>query len=103
MYKILISKDNKPYWIFVASNGKIIANSETFNSREACISGIRSSKNSLTMFHFEIYISTDSKYYFVQKANNYEILCKSEMYETKQMCLHGIEVMQNLCPSALIV
>ena len=102
MYKIKLSFDNKPYWVFVASNGLTIANSETYNSREACLNGIRSSKASMSLNNFEVLFSTNNKYYFVQKANNHEVLCKSELYETKQMCVHGIDVLRNQGPSASV-
>lgn len=102
-YRIKKSTDNKYYWTFIATNGKIIVTSETLDSHSACLIGIQISKRSITIYNFEVRHSKDLKYYFVQKANNHEILCVSEVYETQNSCLLAIDLIRKNGPSAPIV
>ncbi|MHA8084923.1 YegP family protein [Aquirufa antheringensis] len=103
MFKIKLSVDFKPFWVFIAANGEIICSSETFNSIESCKNGIRSSKVSVSNSNFVIRMSHNLKYYFVQKANNNEILCQSQMYVTRQSCEHSVELIKRFGPIAQVV
>lgn len=103
MYRIKNSEDNKPFWVFTATNGEIICSSETFNSMESCKNGIRSSKISIANANFDVKMSIDLKYYFVQKANNNEKLCRSQMYSTRQSCVHSVELIKRFGPNAQVI
>lgn len=46
-YKILKSKDDQWYFVMIASNGQILATSETYTTKQSCKIGIASSRKFL--------------------------------------------------------
>ena len=90
-----------------ASNGEIIANSEVYTTKSACLKGIASvTKNApiagvedqtITDFEkvkhpkFEIYEDKSGELRFRLKAKNGEIIASSEGYKSMKSCLNGIE------------
>jgi len=95
-----------------AGNGQIILNSEVYESRSACLKGIRSVRKNAPKAHvenqteegfvtqahpkFEIYQDKAGAFRFRLKSQNGRIIGFSEGYTAKAGCINGIEsVMKN--------
>ncbi|MBQ4100091.1 MAG: YegP family protein [Oscillospiraceae bacterium] len=100
-----------------ASNGQVIATSEVYNSKSACLNGIESVKTNCVgevedqtvenfekVKHpkFEMYQDEAGEYRFRLKAKNGEIIATSEGYTTKSACENGIESVRKNAPEAEI-
>lgn len=100
-----------------ATNGQIIATSEVYASKAACLNGIESVKvcsvgeiEDLTVEpvvevkhpKFELYTDKAGEFRFRLKARNGEIIAVSEGYTNKPNCLNGIESVKNNAPEAEI-
>ena len=100
-----------------ASNGQVIATSEVYNSKSACLNGIESVKTNCVgevedqtvenfekVKHpkFEMYQDKAGEYRFRLKAKNGEIIATSEGYTTKSACENGIESVRKNAPEAEI-
>lgn len=98
-----------------AGNGEVIATSEVYSSKAACLNGIESVKNSCAgdvedqtvegfeaVKHpkFEVYLDKAGEYRFRLKARNGEIIAVSEGYKAKAGCLNGIESVKKNAPDA---
>ncbi len=98
-----------------ATNGQVIATSEVYNSKAACLNGIESVKTNcvgevedqtvepvVAVKHpkFEIYNDKSGEYRFRLKAKNGEIIAVSEGYKTKDSCENGIESVKKNAPDA---
>ena len=98
-----------------AGNGEVIATSEVYASKAACLNGIESVKNSCVggiedqtvegfeaVKHpkFEIYLDKGGEYRFRLKARNGEIIAVSEGYKAKASCINGIESVKKNAPDA---
>lgn len=99
-----------------ASNGEVIATSEVYTSRSACLNGVESvRKNALiakledqteenfetvTNPKFEVYKDKAGEFRFRLKARNGEIIAVSEGYKAKASCLNGIESVRKNAPEA---
>ena len=98
-----------------AGNGEVIATSEVYASKSACLNGIESVKNSCAggvedqtvegfeaVKHpkFEVYLDKGGEYRFRLKARNGEIIAVSEGYKAKASCLNGIESVKKNAPEA---
>jgi len=101
-----------------ATNGQVIATSEVYTTKAACLNGIESvRKNSVgavedqtvenyeTVKHpkFELYQDKAGEYRFRLKATNGEVIAVSEGYTTKTNCENGIESVKKNAPDAEIV
>ena len=102
-----------------AGNGEVIATSEVYNSKDACLNGIASvKKNSIVagiedqtaeVFEnqkhpkFEIYLDKKGEYRFRLTATNGQIIAVGEGYKVKAGCLNGIESIKKNAPDAEIV
>ncbi len=101
-----------------ATNGQVIATSEIYNSKAACLNGIESVKANcvgeiedqtvepiVTVKHpkFEMYEDKAGEFRFRLKAKNGEVIAVSEGYKTKESCKNGIESVKNNAPDAEIV
>ncbi len=102
-----------------AGNGEVIATSEVYTSRAACLGGIESvrrnasaakledqtleSFESVTNPKFEVYTDKSGEFRFRLKARNGEIIAVSEGYKAKPSCLNGIESVRKNAPEAEIV
>lgn len=90
-----------------AGNGEIIANSEIYSSKSACMSGIKSvmanapiaavEDQTVEGFEkckhpkFEIYTDKAGEFRFRLKAKNGQIIATGEGYKSKSGCMNGIE------------
>jgi uncharacterized protein YegP (UPF0339 family) len=101
-----------------ATNGQVIATSEVYTTKAACLNGIDSVKancvggvedqtveNIVEVKHpkFEMYTDKAGEYRFRLKAKNGEVIAVSEGYKTKTSCENGIESVKNNAPDAEIV
>ena len=98
-----------------AANNKIVAVSEAYESKAACMNGVKSVQTNcnshvedktvemekLTNPKYEVFMDIDSQYRFHLRASNGEIIAVSEAYETKQGVLHGIEAVQSSCDAEI--
>jgi len=98
-----------------AANNKIVAVSEAYESKAACMNGLKSVKTNCNSHvedktvemeklinpKYEVFMDTDSKFRFHLKASNGEIIAASEGYETKQGVLNGIEAVQKSCDAEI--
>lgn len=101
-----------------ASNGEVIATSEVYKSKTACMNGISSvqrnapiascedqtveSPEKIKNPKFEIYLDKAGEYRFRLKAKNGQIIAVSEGYKTKNSCLNGIESVRNNATTEII-
>ena len=98
-----------------AGNGEVIATSEVYSSKAACLKGIDSVKancvgdiedqtidNFEVVKHpkFEVYKDKAGEFRFRLKAKNGEIIAMSEGYTTKPSCENGIASVKKNAPDA---
>lgn len=102
-----------------ANNGEIIAVSEVYTTKSACLNGIESVRKNApiapvedqtvegfaaeTNPKFEVYVDKAGEYRFRLKARNGEIIAASEGYKAKASCLNGIESVKKNAPDAEVV
>lgn len=98
-----------------ATNGQVIATSEVYTTKAACLKGIESVKkncvggvedqtveNYETVKHpkFEVYADKAGEFRFRLKATNGEVIAVSEGYKAKDSCLNGVESVKKNAPEA---
>lgn len=98
-----------------AGNGEVIATSEVYASKAACLNGIESVKTccaggvedqtvegfeAVKHPKFEVYQDKTGEYRFRLKARNGEIIAVSEGYKAKASCFNGIESVKKNAPDA---
>lgn len=102
-----------------ATNGQVIATSEVYESKNACLSGVESVRKNApiakvedqtvegfekaTNPKFEIYTDKAGEYRFRLKARNGEIIAVSEGYAAKTSCENGVESVRKNAPEAEVV
>ena len=102
-----------------ANNGEIIAVSEVYTTKSACLNGIESVRKNApiapvedqtvegfaaeTNPKFEVYVDKAGEFRFRLKARNGEIIAASEGYNAKASCLNGIESVKKNAPDAEVV
>ena len=101
-----------------ATNGQVIATSEVYTTKAACMKGIDSVRRNCvggvedqtaegfeTVKHpkFEMYTDKAGEFRFRLKATNGEIIAVSEGYKAKESCVNGIESVKKNAPDAAIV
>ena len=100
----------------VAGNGEVIGVSQVYASKDSCLKGIESVRNtapkakvedqtaeeSVTNPKFEIYLDKAEEFRFRLKASNGEIILASEGYKAKASCKNGIESVVKNAPDAEI-
>lgn len=107
MGKFLIRQTRKGYkFDLLATNGQVIASSETYNTEAACRNGIKSIVTCAPVApvadlteegarpanpRFELYADKSGQYRFRLKARNGRIIAVSESYKAKGSCENGIE------------
>lgn len=90
-----------------AGNGEVIATSEVYASKAACLKGIASVQKNAPVANmedqteadyataknpkFEVYKDKKGEFRFRLKATNGQIIATGEGYTTKPACLKGIE------------
>ena len=102
-----------------ANNGEIIAVSEVYTTKSACLNGIESVRKNApiapvedqtvegfaaeTNPKFEVYVDKAGEFRFRLKARNGEIIAASEGYKAQASCLNGIESVKKNAPDAEVV
>lgn len=102
-----------------ATNGQVIATSEVYESKAACLNGVESVKKNaavakvedqtaagfetLTNPKFEMYADKAGEFRFRLTARNGQIIAVSEGYTTKANCENGIASVQKNAPEAEVV
>ena len=102
-----------------AGNGEVIATSEVYTGKSACLNGIESVRKNapvaaledqtvegfaaVTNPKFEVYADKAGEFRFRLKARNGEIIATSEGYKAKNSCLNGIESVRKNAPEAAVV
>ena len=103
-----VVKEMKSGWRFnlVASNGQVIATSESYSGKEACLKGVESVRKNCAV-HVEDQTKPDfetlphPKYeVYKDKARNGEIIATGEGYKAKTSCLNGIDSIGRHAPDA---
>ncbi len=102
----------------LAGNGEVIATSEVFNTKAACLNGVNSVKancvgevedqtveNVEAKKHpkFEMYADKAGEFRFRLKAGNGEVIAISEGYKAKASCENGIASVKKNAPDAEVV
>ena len=101
-----------------AGNGEIIANSEVYSSKDACMNGIESVKKNAPIAavedqtvdgfeackhpKFEVYTDKAGEFRFRLKAKNGEIIATGEGYKAKASCMNGIESVKKNADSEVV-
>ena len=99
-----------------AGNGEVIATSEVYSSKDACLNGIESVKKNAALANiedqtvegfeslknpkFEVYLDKRGEYRFRLIASNGQIISVGESYKAKAGCLNGIESIKKNAPEA---
>ncbi len=102
-----------------ASNGEVIAVSESYSTEKACMNGIDSVRKNaveakledqtvadfaaVTNPKFEVYKDKAGEFRFRLKAKNGEIIATGEGYKAKASCLNGIDSIRRNAPEAEVV
>ncbi len=102
----------------LATNGQVIAVSETYSTEDACLNGIESVRSSclgpiedqtvenfevLTHPKFEVYLDKAGNYRFRLKARNGQIVAVGESYKALDSCLNGVDSIKRNAPDAQVV
>jgi len=102
----------------IATNGQVIATSETYSSLDSCKNGVESVRkncashvedqtkegfDTLTHPKYEVYKDKAGEFRFRLKAKNGEIIATGEGYKAKASCLNGIESIGKNAPEAPVV
>lgn len=100
-----------------AGNGEVIATSEVYTTKAACLKGVESVKNNCVgdiedqtvegyeaVKHpkFEMYQDKAGEFRFRLKAKNGEVIATSEGYKAKTSCENGIASVKKNAPEAAI-
>ena len=101
-----------------AGNGEVIATSEVYSSKAACLNGIESVKKNAPVAEiedqtvegfekaknpkFEVYVDKAGEYRFRLTATNGQTIATGEGYKAKASCLNGIESIKKNAPDAEI-
>ena len=102
-----------------AGNGEVIATSEVYSSKAACMKGIASVQKNAPVANiedqtvegyateknpkFEIYADKAGEFRFRLKAKNGQIIATSEGYKTMDSCKNGVESVKKNAPDAEVV
>ena len=102
----------------LATNGQVIAVSETYSSEDACLNGIESVRTSclgpvenqtvenyevLSHPKVEVYTDKAGEFRFRLKARNGQIIATGEGYKQLASCLNGVDSIKRNAPEAEIV
>lgn len=102
-----------------AGNGEVIATSEVYSSKAACLNGIESVKKNSAVANvedqtvegyaaeknpkFEVYADKAGEFRFRLTATNGQVIATSEGYKAKASCLNGVESVKKNAPEAEVV
>ena len=119
MGKFVIKKTNTGVkFDLKAGNGEVIATSEVYNSKAACMNGIESVKKNAPVAavedqtvegfakeknpKFEVYTDKAGEFRFRLTATNGQIIATGEGYKAKAGCMNGIESVKKNAPDAVV-
>ena len=116
-FEIKIAKNGDYMFNLYASNGRVIANSETYTSLQNCKIGIESVKKNARVHtedqtdgsgallcpKYELFLDKERKFRFRLRASNGEIICASQAYTVKASAQTGIASIAENAPTAEIV
>ena len=119
MGKYVVKKTNTGIMFDLkAGNGEIIANSEVYSSKAACLNGIESVKKNAPAAavedqtaegfevcrnpKFEVYTDKSGEFRFRLKAKNGEVIAAGEGYKAKASGLNGIESVRKNADSEVV-
>ena len=119
MGKFVVKQTNTGFkFDLKAGNGEVIATSEVYTTKDACLNGVNSVKNNCVggvedqtvenveaVKHpkFELYQDKAGEFRFRLKARNGEVIATSEGYKSKASSENGIESVKKNAPDAEIV
>ena len=99
-----------------AANGEVIATSEVYTSKSACLNGVESVRKNAPVAvledqtvegyaeqknpKFEVYQDKQGEYRFRLKATNGQVIATGEGYVAKASCLNGVESVRRNAPEA---
>lgn len=102
-----------------AGNGQIIASSEVYTTRNACLKGMESVRKNapiakmedqtqeyagiVTNPKFQLYLDKAGAFRFRLRARNGEIIAISDGYSSRAACENGIESVRKNAPGAQIL
>lgn len=102
-----------------AGNGEVIATSEVYTTKAACVKGIESVKKNSAVAavedqtvegfateknpKFEVYTDKAGEFRFRLKATNGQIIATGEGYKSKSGCMNGIESVKKNAADAEVV
>ena len=102
-----------------AGNGEVIATSQVYSSKDACLNGIESVKKNAAVANvedqtvegyateknpkFEVYVDKAGEYRFRLTATNGQIIATGEGYKAKAGCMNGVESVKKNAPEAEVV
>lgn len=100
-----------------ATNGQVVATSEVYKTKAACLKGVESVRKNAPIANvenqtvegyevaknpkFEIYTDKANEFRFRLKAKNGEIIAVSESYKAMDSCKNGIESVRKNAETAL--
>ena len=108
MGKFVVKQTKSGGYVFnlKATNGQVIAVSQTYDSEDACLNGIESVKKNAPVANledqtvegyeaqkhpkFEVYTDNAGETRFRLKATNGQIIATGEGYKAKASCLNGV-------------
>ena len=104
MAKYVINKatNTQYWWVLKSGNGETILTSETYTTKQNCLTGIASSKVNVADIYFNKLSSIRNEPYFTQTAGNFQVLGTSEMYSSTSARDAGIESVKRNAPTAII-
>jgi uncharacterized protein YegP (UPF0339 family) len=111
-YQVFKDVEGKYRFRLRAPNNKIVAVSEAYESKAACINGVKSVQNNcqskvledktvegerLPDPKYEVFVDAKLEFRFNLIAPNGRIIATSEGYKSKRDCLNGIEAVKRSC------
>lgn len=120
MGKFVVKKTNTGIkFDLKAGNGEVIATSEVYTTKAACLNGVESVKKNSAVAEvedqtvadyakvknpkFEVYEDKAGEFRFRLTATNGQTIAVSEGYKAKASCLNGVESVKKNAPDAEVV
>ena len=116
-FEIKIAKNGEYMFNLYASNGRVVATSETYTALHNCKGGIESiranakapvvdltlGESSVPNPRYEVFVDNGARFRFHLRASNGEIICASQGYSAKQSALDCIAGIAENAPTAVVV
>ena len=114
-FEIKQTKSGAYRFNLIATNGQVIATSESYSTLDSCKNGVESVRKNcaahvedqtkegfeaLTHPKYEVYQDKAGEFRFRLKAKNGEIIVTGEGYKAKASCLNGIDSIGRNAPGA---